>query len=867
MVLNGYWSMSGCGSQKVFMLEKEVDILSQIRHRNIIQFFGVSHANPDFYIVTEYAENGSLYSHLHNDTAQFSSERLLKWATQIAHGVQYLHYEAPVTIIHRDLKSKNVVIGNKMTCKLSPTWGGTAAWMSPEIISQKEGITTATDVWSFGVLLWEMITREIPYKGLTEFKIYSIISQQGVKLVVPAEVPAHLANLLKECWHANPKERIKMREVVSCLEAMKGDKELQQECAHFVEKKDEWVNIIQEQLQELDELKLDLARRMEELNQREQALRRRENSHSRNFWQMMEYVPGLSNVMDWDEICVVEWEIVDKIIALVLQYEIKGSRLLQVTEKDLERLGVENVPVRRHLVSKIEELRSRSDDNFNFPSLEFSKTIEARDRQDKTKLPFNYPIILHVGMYSRVIVDEDGQERYRFKVFLDSDWRETKPTDSVPPEVHDSATVIKDVCITMTSADQTVLLELSVVYVHLLVTWNGWMPRPNACLHAAEEHQNKCTNHRLTNPKTLCSKEVISSSLFNNNVEKTSSTTSLQGVWKSRRRSFGVNCSVSPERLRKSSLFLKPQSTWSDIAASLRKPSSSLAPTSNPPLAQHSKSIGLPVDGDALIKKLTAPYQDIPDAPIHIYTLTFAAHTAKPRFSQKLAFANQFANKRGFTTKIPTSKRWRTKSETDFELPPPASTKEEEKHRASFFVDPDSPSLLPPPSHQKETTPPMCFPNLRQISPESDITDDEADALASKFDSIMAVKEPPNRCCANNCRSRKKILPPKDEEIVENLRIVNNLPTTSSSTSLVAGDKKPRRRKSKKQNDAGNKLKQVQEDVAIVPVGKSLSTNNLPQKDTLQINAAQINGGDQKTLLKACSQQVHGGYNKWRWKT
>lgn len=90
----------------------------------------------------------------------------------------------------------------------APTWGGTAAWMrfflkkfnqkfffkfSPEIINQREGITTATDVWSYGVLLWEIFSREIPYKGLTDFKIYSITSQEGCKLVLPDSCPKRLS--------------------------------------------------------------------------------------------------------------------------------------------------------------------------------------------------------------------------------------------------------------------------------------------------------------------------------------------------------------------------------------------------------------------------------------------------------------------------------------------------------------------------------------------------------------------------------------------------------------------------------------------------------------------------------------------------
>jgi sterile alpha motif and leucine zipper-containing kinase AZK len=163
----------------------------------------------------------------------------------------YFHFEkiilykiqAPITVIHRDLKSKNIVIGKKFQCKIcdfgtskdlthswtAPSWGGkflqhkktfqiihkkpsgTAAWMSPEIISQREGITTATDVWSFAVVLWEMFSRQVPYKGLTEFKIYSIISQHGVRLVIPPNCPEPLAKLLENCWSLSPKERPDMK--------------------------------------------------------------------------------------------------------------------------------------------------------------------------------------------------------------------------------------------------------------------------------------------------------------------------------------------------------------------------------------------------------------------------------------------------------------------------------------------------------------------------------------------------------------------------------------------------------------------------------------------------------------------------------
>jgi serine/threonine protein kinase len=88
---------------------------------------------------------------------------------------------------------------------------GTAAWMSPEMIGQHEGITTATDVWSFGVVLWEMFSRQVPYLGLTEFKIYSIVSEHGARLVIPESCPTALAKLLENCWNSNAKQRPDIR--------------------------------------------------------------------------------------------------------------------------------------------------------------------------------------------------------------------------------------------------------------------------------------------------------------------------------------------------------------------------------------------------------------------------------------------------------------------------------------------------------------------------------------------------------------------------------------------------------------------------------------------------------------------------------
>ncbi|VDK66752.1 unnamed protein product [Anisakis simplex] len=178
------------------MLEKEVDILSRIRHRNVIEFYGVSEDKHNFIIVTEFAEGGSLFNYLRS-TADIEISQIIEWAMQIATAVEYLHYGAPVSVIHRDLKSNNVVLRAQRVCKLcdfglsknlagsrtAASFAGTIPWMSPG------NITAATDVWSYGVVLWEMLTREVPYKDQANFFVMKSVTEKGSTLAIPEEYP------------------------------------------------------------------------------------------------------------------------------------------------------------------------------------------------------------------------------------------------------------------------------------------------------------------------------------------------------------------------------------------------------------------------------------------------------------------------------------------------------------------------------------------------------------------------------------------------------------------------------------------------------------------------------------------------------
>ncbi|EPB70831.1 protein tyrosine kinase [Ancylostoma ceylanicum] len=332
--------------KKVFVLEKEAQILSKIRHRNIIHFYGICKSLSDFFIVTDYAENGSLFDYLHNDKiASIDFTTTLKWAEQIAQALHYLHFEATDTIIHRDLKSKNVVIDGKLVCKIcdfgtskdlthsctAPTWGGTAAWMSPEIIKQNEMLTTATDVWSYGVVLWEMLSKEVPYKEFTEYRIYTLITEKGVTLAIPENCPQKLKTLMEKCWKMNPKERLNMKEILGELHNISKNSETQKECCEFLEKEN-WHEETIKQKEQVEKMRKNLEKRIVKLQSTEKIMQNRIRNEA---------------IIDAQEA-----DFVERVQAAIFRHRITGARLLEISQKDLEYLGINKLGTRIEVMRK-----------------------------------------------------------------------------------------------------------------------------------------------------------------------------------------------------------------------------------------------------------------------------------------------------------------------------------------------------------------------------------------------------------------------------------------------------------------------------------------------------------------------------------
>jgi tRNA A-37 threonylcarbamoyl transferase component Bud32 len=208
-------------------LIKECTILSKLRHPNIVLFLGLCSETPNFAIVTEFMSRGSLWNILHpSGTNQQASGHIveLPWSLRInilkdiAKGMNFLHCLNP-PIIHRDLKSHNVLVDENWNCKVADfgmsrlktlshhmSRVGTPQWTAPEIL-REESYDEMADVWSFGVVCWELVTLEVPFVGISPLRVISMVAYQKAKLKLPTDCPPVLAQLMIDCWNDIPEQR------------------------------------------------------------------------------------------------------------------------------------------------------------------------------------------------------------------------------------------------------------------------------------------------------------------------------------------------------------------------------------------------------------------------------------------------------------------------------------------------------------------------------------------------------------------------------------------------------------------------------------------------------------------------------------
>ncbi|XP_031474016.1 serine/threonine/tyrosine-protein kinase HT1-like isoform X1 [Nymphaea colorata] len=207
----------------------EVALLSRLRHPNVIEFIAAYRKPPVYCIITEYMSQGTLRMYLHKkEPYSLSNKMILKFALDISRGMQYLHAQG---IVHRDLKSNNLLLNDELTvkvvdfgiscldtqCHATKGFMGTYRWMAPEMIRGKT-YTKKVDVYSFGIVLWELLTALVPFQGMTPVQAAFAVSEKNERPHIPDACSPEISNLIRQCWTADPAKRPDFDFIVALLE-------------------------------------------------------------------------------------------------------------------------------------------------------------------------------------------------------------------------------------------------------------------------------------------------------------------------------------------------------------------------------------------------------------------------------------------------------------------------------------------------------------------------------------------------------------------------------------------------------------------------------------------------------------------------
>ncbi|KAI6182324.1 Mitogen-activated protein kinase kinase kinase [Aphelenchoides bicaudatus] len=211
-------------------IHNEAKILSSFAHTNIIKIYAAFHGEQSG-LILELMEGGSLHELLHQRRhIQYFACHVVGWAQQVLDALNYLH---TLQLVHRDLKPLNMLLTNDfITLKLcdfgtaaelrtSMTNNrGSAAWMAPEVFRGKK-YNQACDIFSFGILLWEIVTRKQPFDDW-DSHAYTILWQvsEGRRPPDIRNCPKALMDLIKSCWADNPKDRPTVDVLITVVESL-----------------------------------------------------------------------------------------------------------------------------------------------------------------------------------------------------------------------------------------------------------------------------------------------------------------------------------------------------------------------------------------------------------------------------------------------------------------------------------------------------------------------------------------------------------------------------------------------------------------------------------------------------------------------
>lgn len=223
--------------------QTEVLLLGRLHHRNLVNLVGYCVDKGQHMLIYQYMSNGSLESHLYSEGEKVLSwEQRLQVALDISHGIEYLHEGAVPPVIHRDLKSGNILLDRSMGAKVAD-FGlskeevfdgrksglkGTYGYMDPDYISSSR-LTKKSDVYSFGIIIFELITGIHPQQNLLEYVNLAGMSSDGVDEILDKHIVGKcnieevrlLASIGHKCIHKTPRRRPSIADVSQAISRIK----------------------------------------------------------------------------------------------------------------------------------------------------------------------------------------------------------------------------------------------------------------------------------------------------------------------------------------------------------------------------------------------------------------------------------------------------------------------------------------------------------------------------------------------------------------------------------------------------------------------------------------------------------------------
>ncbi|KAM0950544.1 putative dual-specificity kinase TKL-Pl-4 family [Dioscorea sansibarensis] len=217
---------------------REVNMMSRVRHKNLVKFIGAC-KEPIMVIASELLPGMSLKQYLCSiRPKQLDLHVAIGYALDIAYAMDCLHANG---IIHRDLKPDNLLLtANQKNVKLidfglareetvtemMTAETGTYRWMAPELYStvtlrrgEKKHYTNKVDVYSFGIVLWELLTNRMPFEGMSNLQAAYAAAFKQVRPALPEDTPEELTFIVQSCWVEDPNIRPNFSQIIRMLNA------------------------------------------------------------------------------------------------------------------------------------------------------------------------------------------------------------------------------------------------------------------------------------------------------------------------------------------------------------------------------------------------------------------------------------------------------------------------------------------------------------------------------------------------------------------------------------------------------------------------------------------------------------------------